>query len=99
LLRVAVDRRGIIKGPKAVAYIAQWCVTSTELGRPATAEEVAASWGESRATGYRWQQDFRAAFPEWDTPEPVWDQVRERMAKLERRTVGAAMEVVSGLPA
>ena len=69
---VAMQRAGIRKGYRALLFIACWWITEHELGRdPENVDEYCDNWKQSRATGFREQQAFRRAFPEFATPSDL----------------------------
>lgn len=76
LLELCVRRAGgARKGARVGAFIAAWGICRDDLGRLPTVEEYAEYWKQSRASGYREQQRFRAAFPEFETPDAILDHI------------------------
>jgi hypothetical protein len=70
VVETAIRRVGFRRGRRAVTFAAcWWIVTHAQEGTPpATVDEYAEWWAQSRAQAFRDQADYRAAFPEWTTP-------------------------------
>nr|CRY96443.1 hypothetical protein [uncultured prokaryote] len=65
----AKERVGSLRASKVLAFIAEWQLAMDELGFGALGIEDFAEWSdESKATVYRHQASFRAAFPGHLTP-------------------------------
>jgi hypothetical protein len=75
VLELCVSRAGLIKGARLAQYVAAWSIASNALGHPIEADELAAWWGKgmSRRTAFYRLRDFREAFPEFDSPQPLAD--------------------------
>ena len=101
LMEAAVRAAGWRKGMKAMEFAAMWCIAADDLERPvANMEEFGEWWGESAATAYRWQESFRLAFPQWETPEPVWRGVwRQARNRVEGRNGAVGAAVLGAMPA
>jgi hypothetical protein len=83
---------------KALKFAIGWGLSTAWLGRePDSIEEYAKEVGESRATAFRYQQAFREAFPEEDSPlrmlEASGAQVRfeELCARVKSRKRAALL--------
>ena len=73
---------------RVVTLIALWAVALEESGKDSIGIEefVALNRGESRATSYRHMQDFRRAWPEYETPN--------ELARLLLRSMRGRVSVV-----
>lgn len=96
VVEAAVRAVGIRKGLRVASYAAEWALVANELGRPPTAEEVGKSWGWASAKSFRRQAEWREAFPNVPTPEPLWRAAEDRLSKMD---LAGAVSVVSQLPA
>jgi hypothetical protein len=66
---VGVKNAGFRKTVRALRFAMAWGLATATLGHePTSVEEYAEFWDESRATAFRDQQSFRAAFPTETTP-------------------------------
>lgn len=83
-LEVAVARAGMRTAVKAITWAYEWAVTREAVGHEPTADEVAEWWKLSRRTAFREQAAFREAFPELDSPAPIYAsaEAREALARL-----------------
>jgi hypothetical protein len=73
--RHLVDQLGVRRALLVEAFVMLWSLyRATHDGDdPRSIEELAAEIGKSNAQVYRWQQDFRQAFPDWRTPGDLLD--------------------------
>jgi hypothetical protein len=72
-LDVAVTNAGLRRGIRALDWAYSWAVVrAAQDGREPTVEEVAEWWGQPRRTAFRDQADFRAAFPNLDSPAAIY---------------------------
>lgn len=72
LLELCVARAGLIKGAKLAEFIASWAIATGGLGHEPGVREFAEWWRlRSPRTAFNRLRDFRAAFPEYDTPGPL----------------------------
>jgi hypothetical protein len=66
---VGIKQAGIRTTIKALKFAIGWGVATAWLGRePEGVEEYADVVGESRATAFRYQQAFREAYPDEESP-------------------------------
>lgn len=72
LASVAIERVGVRKGGRVLAFAMEWGLVVQELKRRPTVEEFAEFWKVSNATAYRDQARWRETFPEFDTPSDAW---------------------------
>jgi len=72
VMEVALRRAGFRKGWTACLYLAQWGIASDAKGRLLNATEVGVWWAEPRATTYRHEATFKAAFPDEGNPARLW---------------------------
>lgn len=73
---MTLQRVGFRKTTKVMEFAAAWAVVTGQLGRPPkTIEEYSEWWGYSAATGYREQQVWREAWPEFSTPTDWFEAV------------------------
>lgn len=68
-----IVRLGFRRAMTCAGFITSWSMHRNLYGGEATVEMVAEDLGVSRATVFRWQQDFREAFPEFSTPGDLLD--------------------------
>lgn len=83
-----IQNAGISTTIKALKFAIGWGMSTAWLGRePNSVEEYAEEVGESRATAFRYQQAFRAAYPEEESPMRMLREsgAQERFEELCRR--------------
>lgn len=81
---VAIKRAGFIRGQQGLTFAAAWWIVSYALDRPpASVDEYAAWWKQSRAQSFREQQSFRICFPEFATPTELLDALGLDLAELK----------------
>lgn len=74
LLSVAQSRVGAVRAYKVIAFMVEWQMARTALGRDSlTVAEFRDWWKLSERTAYREQQRFRTAFPDETTPDRLLD--------------------------
>jgi hypothetical protein len=88
IMEVCFARKGVLKGGRITAFIAQWTICSQALGREITTEDFAAWWKESERTVYRWQAEFRECFPHLSTPQAIANHAIARSEALSRGVDG-----------
>jgi hypothetical protein len=70
--RVRAITKGSNRASTVAAFITMWAVALEDLGRDSIGIEEYAAWAsESTATVYRRQADFRALWPEHETPNEI----------------------------
>lgn len=81
MLEYSVARAGFIKGARLAEFIATWAIASRSLGRSITTEDLVEWWepAVSRRTAYYRLSDFREAFPELESPQPIADLLLARV--------------------
>lgn len=74
-LNGALARRiGLKRALYVEVFVMLWAMYEAANGEePATIEALAGEIGKSPATVYRWQADYREAFPQWSTPRDLLD--------------------------
>ena len=87
-----VRKLGVTRALYVETFVMLWAMYSAanDGNDPARIDDLADAIGKNRATVFRWQSDFREAFPEWSTPRDLLDALgigRERAVTL--RQVGA----------
>jgi hypothetical protein len=82
-IELGVQNAGMRKTLKAINWAYCWAVVRESLNRDPTVEEVADWWNSSRRSAFRDQAAFREAFPNLDSPAPIYDSAdaRARIAK------------------
>lgn len=75
---VVIDRAGFRKGWQVLMYVTVWGIYLEKHGRPPeTVRELADTIKTyDYSTMSRWRKAFGQAFPELDSPAPLWDQVK-----------------------
>lgn len=82
VLDICVARVGVHRGAVAAAAVAQYALTTVELGHVPTTDEYIAEWAISERTGWRHRERMTAVFGE------AWpDVVAAVAAEVERRSV------------
>lgn len=77
MMRVAAERVGLRKAYTAGVFAALWACCEKSLGRPPETIEEYAEWAcLSRSQGFRQQQIFREAWPEFPTPSELVEHLR-----------------------
>ena len=72
IFQMAVLRVGLRRGYLAMSFMADWIICSRALGRePENVDEFARWWLRNVRMAYRGQADFRAAFPEFASPNDL----------------------------
>lgn len=94
VMELCVARKGVLKGSRVCAFIAQWIIASQALGREITLEEYAEWWKESERTAYRHQAEFRECFPGLPNPQTIANHGIAKSEALSRGVSG-----VGSLPA
>jgi hypothetical protein len=75
-------------------FVMLWAMYGAVNGRdPETIDELAEEIGRDRSTLFRWQADFREAFPKWSTPRDLLDHAGVPMGKPVSVRQVAALEV------
>ena len=77
-LEVAVMRVGLLDGSRALSWAYTWAIVREVLGHDPSAEEVAKWWASSERTTYREKAAFHKAFPELDSPAPLYNNAEAR---------------------
>lgn len=88
-LEVAISHGGLRSGVRAITWAYLWGVTRERRGTDPTVEEVAECWHSSRSTAFRDQTHFRKAFPNYDTPAPLFEAAD---ARRQVRATAKAMD-------
>lgn len=83
LLALAIERRGVLRGAAAIAFMAQWAQARdaaeewpTDLSPQVRA--YARHWRVSERTAWREISRFREVWPEEESPSRLLDQVAGR---------------------
>jgi hypothetical protein len=72
-----VKTLGVRRALSVEAFVMLWSLyVATEGHDPERIEDLADAIGRDRATVFRWQSDFRHAFPQWSTPRDLLDYAR-----------------------
>ena len=93
LAQVAIEKKGVIKGSRVLAFILCWGIAEEALGHPPTVEEYADWWKESRSTAYREQARFRECFPTEATPQRIVNMLQAQRADWKAKGVGGLGQV------
>lgn len=72
LLAFMTAKLGYRKAVLVGAFIAQWGVLATELGREPTRHEYCDRWGFHQASYYRHLELLKVCWPEDRSPQRVW---------------------------
>ncbi|MGD0895889.1 MAG: hypothetical protein ABSA08_07785 [Acidimicrobiales bacterium] len=98
-IEVGLSNAGLRTTMRAFKFAVGWGVTTAALGRPPeSVEEYADATRTSRATAFRDQQAFRAAFPLEDGPERMnavtgaqaaYEEIFRRVDNAERTMLEA----------
>jgi hypothetical protein len=68
--------RSVTRTTSVLTFIQLWSLyRATEKRDPENMEELADALGRHRASLYRWRQDYREVFPEFDTPGELLDAI------------------------
>lgn len=63
-----------------LSYVALWGSFSEMTGRPPSSNrELALTWNRKPRTVDRWRDRFENAFPELESPAPLWATAREQV--------------------
>ncbi len=70
VLELCVARAGLLKGAKLAEFVCAWAIATRSVGHTLGIEEFSEWWAEgySRRTAYNRLREFRAVFPEFETP-------------------------------
>ncbi len=85
-----VELLGVRRALTCQTFMFCWTMYEVAEGRePVNIEELAEAMGRNPATLYRWQQDFRKAFPKLATPHEMTELLRQRLGeRLTPKRVG-----------
>lgn len=85
-IEMALRNAGFLKAQTALVWAIMWAVVRESQGSDPTVEQVAAWWRENERTAYREQAAFRKAFPQLESPAPIYDrpELRARLAELAK---------------
>ena len=92
-----LEQRGVhpLRQFTVLKFVATWGLVTETLGREphSYGEFIRVSQVKPR-TGWAWLAAFREAFPEFDSPAPLWAGVRDRVAGTKSVT-GLAAQLAS----
>jgi hypothetical protein len=85
VLELCIARAGFVKGARLAEYVAMWGLASNDVGHDIGVDELVAWWGKgiSRRNAFYRLRDFRQAFPEFDTPQPLADALADAIARKQ----------------
>ncbi len=90
--QVAMQRVGFLKARSALLFAACWCIMARSIGRPpASIDEYAEWWAQSRSQAFREQAIFRKCFPEYTSPVELALAIGFDVAKMSRDDVDQAV--------
>jgi hypothetical protein len=85
IIDVCISRGGLRKGVRVQTFITAWTLASQSMGRPITLDEYAEWWKQPRSTAFRHQAEFRAVFPQLETPQAIANVVIARGREWQTR--------------
>lgn len=83
-IEIAVHYGGFRNAIRALGWASSWMHVKIVLGRDPSVEEVAEWWGMSRRSAFRNQAAFRTCFPRTDSPEAIYENNPDALAKIEK---------------
>lgn len=87
--RAMTKLHSVTRTTSVLTFIQLWSLyRATEHRDPVNMEELADAVGRSRASLFRWQADYREAFPEFDTPGELLDAIGAK-GPLNVRALGS----------
>ena len=86
-LELAVRNGGLRHGVRAMTWALSWGLARESVGHDPSVDEVADYWKSSRRTAFRDQASFRKAFPDFETPAPIFasEEAAQRIRALAAR--------------
>jgi hypothetical protein len=88
ILQACVRKHGVHKGAITAAWVAQYAITTAELGHLATAREYAEYWAIDERNGFAHRARIKDVFGD------KWPEVVEALAaELERRSTRSLSQV------
>lgn len=90
LLVFMASRLGLRRAAMLGAFIGQWGVTASRLGREPTRLEYCDEWGYHQASYYRHLDLLKAIWPDDKSPQRVWLWCE---AQLSDRKLGTADDI------
>jgi hypothetical protein len=78
-----------------LSWVAAWArmMEKHDGAEPTMAQVVADNPKMILTTAYRWAELFRRAFPEYETPGPMWREIRVQQSELSEDLATAAVQV------
>jgi hypothetical protein len=97
VLQACVAAKGVHRGALAAAHVAQWAMTTHELGRIPTVVEYAEWWAVKERTGWRHRADCRDVFGEsWrEVVLSLAAEIGRRKVRSTGRAVGLSVAVAA----
>jgi hypothetical protein len=90
ILEACTAARGIHRGAITAAHVAQWAMTTAELGYVPSTVEYSEWWGVDERTGWRHRAGIRDVFGE-DWPvvvERVGQEIKRRSERSRSKVMG-----------
>lgn len=95
---VVVEKVGWRQGLRAVTYLAAWGLASDAAGHPVTVQEYTDHWNQSLSLSYKEREAFSTVWPELDSPEVIWNQIKRQVRNRSSKSVAAADALAVRLP-